>query len=122
MHVSMPIKRVPAEIVFKAKDFDTVKSFYKAVLSLRVVDDEPESYVKFELGSLILRLEKTDFSDLPDNFGRTTQLYFKVYSIRELVETLNKLNVDYSIERETDGMRLDIEDPEGRMITFLSKY
>lgn len=116
----MPIQWEPNEIVFKTGDFDTVKSFYKAVLSLKVIDDEFSSHIEFELGHLTLRLEREDFSGLPADCGRSVQLYFKVYSVKGLVETLNKLNVDYSIERGADETRLDVVDPEGRIMTFLS--
>lgn len=118
----MPMRWEPTEITFRARDFENVKSFYKAVLALRVIEDEPESYVKFELGTLSLRLERFDDTSLPEDYGKAMQLYFKVRSTRDILEVLNKLNVDYNLQRFSDGVKLDISDPEGRIITFLSKY
>lgn len=112
----------PRIITFKVADFETVKSFYKAVLSLRIIEDEPDLYVTFDLGGIKLRLEHDYRMELPEGFGKSTQLIFSVRSTKDILEVLHKLNVDYMLDELPDGKHLDIADPEGRIITFISKF
>lgn len=118
----MPNSWEPASIIFKVGDFDSVKSFYKAVLSLRIVEEEQDRSVTFQLGSLTLRLEKYDLRDLPSDFGRVESITFNVRSVGDLLEVLDKLNVDYSLSEFNGRKHLDIADPEGRVMTFISKF
>ncbi len=118
----MPMLWEPRMITFKVADFENVKSFYKAVLSLRIIEDEPDLFVTFELGGIKLRLEHDYNLKLPENFGISSQIIFSVRSIRDILEVLHKLNVDYMLDELPDGKHLDIVDPEGRMITFISKF
>lgn len=112
----------PQEIIFKVMDLDRVRSFYKAVLQLRIIEEEKDEYVYFDLGTAKLKLEYERYLQLPDDFGKANQIIFKVRSTIDILETLNKLNVDYVLDELPDGRHLDIADPEGRIITFISKY
>ena len=118
----MPMLWEPKIITFKVRDYDAVRSFYKAILALRILEEDPNYSVTFELGSLKLRLEKHDLGDLPENFGRSCELVFNVRSTKDIIEVLEKLNVEYSIEAVDDQKLLAMVDPEGRMITLRSKY
>ncbi len=112
----------PKEIIFKVNDLGRVRSFYKAVLLLRILEEEQDKYVIFDLGSALLKFEYGGDMDLPEDFGKASQIVFKIRSVADILEALHKLGVDYTIEDFSDGRQLDIADPEGRIITFLSKY
>lgn len=112
----------PKVIIFRVADYDTVRSFYKAVLLLRILEEEPGQHVEFDLGTAKLRLEYEPRMGLPKDFGKASQIVFQVRSTMDILEALNKLNVDYVQDEFADGKHLDIADPEGRIITFISKY
>lgn len=112
----------PKEIIFKVNNLDIVRSFYKAVLLLRIIDEEHGEFVTFDLGTAVLRFEFDGNMGLPEDFGKASQIVFKVRNIADILEALHKLNVDYMLDELPNGRHLDIADPEGRVITFLSKY
>lgn len=112
----------PKVMIFKVSDFESVRSFYKAVLLLRIIDEEQGKFVTFDVGHAILKLEYDDELDLPGDFGKATQLVFKVRSLKDMLDALRKLNVDYNLDEFDDGWHLDVADPEGRLMTFISKY
>lgn len=117
----MPLVWEPKIITLKVKNFEEVRSFYKAVLSLRVIDDEPGVSVTFDLGNILLLVVREDMGDMPDDFGRSLELIFAVRSLNDILEVLHKLNVEYDVNSDGSSQRLDIRDPEGRIISFLSK-
>lgn len=112
----------PKVIIFKVSDYEAVRSFYKAVLLLRIIDEEYGEYVEFDLGTSVLRLVYDPNLNLPEYFGKSSQIVFKVRSTVDILDALHKLNVDYALDELPDGRHLDIADPEGRIITFISKY
>lgn len=98
-----------------------MRSFYKAVLSLRVIEDEAGKSVTFDLGNVVLRLVKSELKDMPENFGDTFELTFTLRNIMDIIEVLHKLNVEYDVERIGAGQKINISDPEGRVLSFISK-
>lgn len=112
----------PKVIIFRSIDYDAVRSFYKAVLLLRIINEEQGEFVEFDLGSAILRIEHEPRLGLAGDFGRATQIVFNVRSTADIMEALYKLNVEHAKAEMEDGKHLDIADPEGRIITFISKY
>lgn len=112
----------PREIVLKVRDLVSTRSFYKAVLSMGLIDEEPGYSATFELGPLRLVLEKDELEELPERYGHATRIVLGVRSLTDLVESMNKLNAEYMIEDLGDRKRLDIADPEGHRITIMSKY
>jgi catechol-2,3-dioxygenase len=117
----MPLIWEPRIITLKVRDFAAVRSFYKAVLSLRVIQDEPGSTVTFDLGNVLIRLVKDDLKDMTENFGNTFELTFTLKNLSDIVEVLHKLHVDYNVEQIGSGQKVDITDPEGRILSFISK-
>ena len=52
----MPLFWEPRTITLKVRKYDEVRSFYKAVLSLKVLEDDPGLSVAFDLGNILLIL------------------------------------------------------------------
>lgn len=117
----MPLFWEPRIITLKVRNYGEVRSFYKAVLSLKVVDDEPGISATFDLGNILLMLVRDELDKMPDNFGQAVELTFTVKNQNEIVEVLHKLNVEYYVERFGSGQKLSILDPEGRVISFITK-
>lgn len=117
----MPLFWEPRTITLKVRKYAEVRSFYKAVLSLKVVEDEPGISVAFDLGNILLILVRDDLGKMPNNFGKTFEMTFIVRNLNEILEGLHKLNVEYEVERISEGQKLNIQDPEGRIISFITK-
>lgn len=117
----MPLFWEPRVITLKVRKYGEVRSFYKAVLSLKVVEDEPGISVTFDLGNIHLVLVRDELDKMPDDLGRTFEMTFNMRSLNEIVEVLQKLNVEYEVEKIGAGQKLNIQDPEGRIISFITK-
>ncbi len=117
----MPLFWEPRIITLKVKNYEEVRSFYKAVLSLKVIEDEPGVSVTFDLGNILLMIARDDLGDLSDDFGRTFEITFTVKNLNEILEVLHKLSVDYNVEDLGTRHKLNIIDPEGRVISFIGK-
>ena len=117
----MPLFWEPRTITLKVRNYAEVRSFYKAVLSLKVIEDEPGISVTFDLGNILLILVRDDLGKMPNNFGKTFEMTFIVRNLNEILEGLHKLNVEYEVERMGEGQKLNIQDPEGRVISFITK-
>ena len=61
----MPIFWEPRTITLKVRKYDEVRSFYKAVLSLKVVEDEQGVSVTFDPGNILLILVRDDLGKMP---------------------------------------------------------
>lgn len=108
-------------ITFKVKDFENVRSFYKAVLSLRILEEEPGLFVVFELGNIKLGLEKEEGElDTPEIVPIWCNLTVHVRSMTDIIESVRALGVEYNLYTVEDLRKLEVSDPEGHMLTFVA--
>lgn len=115
----MPMLWEARVITFKVGDFETVRSFYKAVLLLKVIEEEPGEYVIFDLENIKLGLERDSDILLPVDVRSWCSITIFVRSLNDILENLRRLNVDHDLHTEGKYQRLEIPDPEGRVITFV---